>query len=107
MEYGAFLMAQLLQEISEPSANLEYDYLYEEANRIYKDFLASEYNDNNRSEYDCINEFLRARIKENIGKVQSIANEVDEYISFYTSDEKERFKMRLVMGEWIATKHLI
>lgn len=56
--YGVFLIAELgrLKNVINP--NLEYDLIWETSQAIYNDFLKSNFNDNNKSEYDCISDYL-------------------------------------------------
>ena len=56
--YGVFLIAELgrLKNVINP--NLEYDLIWETSQAIYNDFLKSNFNDHNKSEYDCISDYL-------------------------------------------------
>lgn len=52
--YGIFCIAMEL--------NIEeLDIRWERANQLYRDFLASDYNDYNKSEIECIYEFLNSK----------------------------------------------
>lgn len=59
--YSIFCIAATLLS-NDPSLNLELDRCWEEATELYKRFLDSEFNDLNRSELDCINEFMNSTL---------------------------------------------
>jgi hypothetical protein len=50
--YGVFCIASQLNE----ERNL--DVIWETANKLYDEFLTSEYNDHNESELECIYKFM-------------------------------------------------
>jgi len=55
--YGCYVMASML-----PNADkMELDLNWERALRLYDKFIGSEFNDENKSEMDCIREFLEDR----------------------------------------------
>lgn len=60
MDYGKFLMAKLAEAMGKVQSTIEYDLQYETICGLYADFLSSEYNNANISEYDCIVAYLNA-----------------------------------------------
>ncbi len=58
MEYGAFLIAMFLNSSDNDFRDLENDEQFSESNRLYSEFLVSEFNNESKSEYDCISDFL-------------------------------------------------
>jgi hypothetical protein len=52
--YGVFCMAMSLPDRNER----ELDYLWADAIKMYESFLVSDYNDLNKSELDCIHDYL-------------------------------------------------
>ena len=58
MEYGAYLIAVFLNHSDEVFRDLEHDLQYEKAIALYKEFVESEFNNESKTEYDCISEFL-------------------------------------------------
>jgi hypothetical protein len=106
MEYGAFVVAQLLQEISPSHKDLAYDYLYSDAIKIYKDFEQSFYNDSNKSEYDCIHSYLLYIVNKKQKELQHMLDAVDDFISLWTSDIELQKRMREFASEdWIHTHY--
>jgi hypothetical protein len=71
MNYSLFLFSKLYDSII--GVNYEYDYMYDDLQTLYKVFEDSGFNNKNRSEYDCIVDFLkdnRLDIQESILKYQ-------------------------------------
>jgi hypothetical protein len=58
--YPIFCVASILLSHS-PHHNDTLDLCWEKARELYHEFLASEFNKENRSELDCINEFMRRK----------------------------------------------
>ena len=60
MEYHEFLFYSLIKDIENrhPLKNMEYDQAFADVNTYYDLFSQSEFNDENKSEYDCIVEYL-------------------------------------------------
>jgi hypothetical protein len=56
--YCIFVMIQLAIAHKVISSELEYDLMWAEGLRLYEEFFQSVYNDENKSEIDCINEYL-------------------------------------------------
>ena len=54
--YSFFLISKLFDVYHHRDA--EYDLLFEEVEWAYIDFNKSQYNDSNKSEYDCICDYL-------------------------------------------------
>ena len=104
MEYGAFVVAQLLQEMSESHKDLAYDYLYEDAIKIYNGFKGSTYDDSNKSEYDCIQSYLLHIVNKKQKELQHMLDAVDDFISLWTSDIELQKRMRkFALEDWIPT----
>lgn len=61
--YNIFLVVELGKLRGVINSNLEYDLLWEEATKLYEEFEKSTFNDENRSEYDCIDAFLDSKIE--------------------------------------------
>ena len=61
MEYGAFVTSHLMMELNKHYKDMAYDSLYLEAINVYNQFLSSSFNDDHRSEYECICDFLKNR----------------------------------------------
>ena len=59
MNYNEFLFCQLLQLHVEYYRELEYDLLFEAIPKLYKDFQDSTYNMSSKSEYECIEEYIK------------------------------------------------
>ena len=62
INYNEFLFYTLLQEIkndNHPLTNLEYDLCFSLIHKYYNDFLKSNYNDDNLSEYDAIINYIK------------------------------------------------
>ena len=55
--YGVFCIASQLKK------ERDLDNVWEIANKMYDQFLTSEFNNHNESELDCINEFLSNKNK--------------------------------------------
>lgn len=104
MEYGAFVVAQLLQEMSQSHKDLAYDYLYEDAIKVYNMFKGSTYDDPNKSEYDCIHSYLLYIVNKKEKELQHMLDAVDDFISLWTSDVELQKRMRNFASEdWILT----
>ena len=61
INYNEFLFYNLIQLFSNnnhPLVNLEFDLAFNTINKYYNDFITSNYNDENISEYDCIIDYL-------------------------------------------------
>ena len=61
INYNEFLFYTLLQEIkndNHPLTKLEYDLCFSLIHKYYNDFLESNYNDDNLSEYDAIINYI-------------------------------------------------
>lgn len=56
--YGIFLMVELARGHNIIDPELEYDLTWEKAQSLFSDYMKSEFNDEEKSEYDCINEYL-------------------------------------------------
>ena len=52
--YGVFCMAMSMKDRDER----ELDYLWADAIKMYESFLVSDFNDMNKSELDCIHDYL-------------------------------------------------
>jgi len=62
INYHEFLFYTLLQDlknINHPLTNLEYDYAFDLIPIYYDKFFASNYNDENLSEYDAIISYIK------------------------------------------------
>lgn len=66
MNYSSFLFNCLLREHNVSFNELPYDRMYEEHNELREEFLKSEFNTDDKSEYDCINKFLNHKLALNI-----------------------------------------
>ena len=58
MHYNQFLLSILLTEILRPFSELEYDLLWDIVPTIYKDYEDSKWNKQEKSEYDCIVDYI-------------------------------------------------
>ena len=56
--YCIFVMIQLAIAHKVISSELEYDLMWAEGIKLYESFFQSIYNDENKSEIDCMNDFL-------------------------------------------------
>lgn len=56
--YYVFVLIQLCYEMKIIDKKLEYDIAWNEGSMYYDNFLNSKYNDANKSEYDCISDYL-------------------------------------------------
>jgi hypothetical protein len=62
INYNEFLFYTLLQDIkndNHPLTSLEYDLCFSLIHKYYNDFLKSNYNDDNLSEYDAIINYIK------------------------------------------------
>lgn len=59
MNYSEYLFSCLLKLYSKKFKELEYDLQYELGIKEYKDFENSKFNNINKSEYDCIIDYLK------------------------------------------------
>lgn len=62
MQYGEFLFYALTQEVKNPKhplTKLEYDLAFSLVEKYYDQFVNSNYNDENISEYDAIINYLQ------------------------------------------------
>ena len=58
MEYGAYLVTQFLNQIDVNFEELEHDEQFSMGKRIYSNFLKSDFNKEEYSEYDCLSKYL-------------------------------------------------
>jgi hypothetical protein len=58
MTYSQFLFSQLLRDLIFTANEKEYDLLFELSNNLYNNFENSEENKLNKSEYDCIVDYI-------------------------------------------------
>jgi len=58
LSYRFYLFSKLYDEVLAHDAELEYDILFPKVVQHYRDYLESQYNDHNMSEYECIMDFL-------------------------------------------------
>lgn len=77
-------MFQLLEENSEEFKGLSYEELLEECSELADQFLKSGFNIPNRSIYDCVNSFIRARVQEK--KKEEKRREERGFASFFFLD---------------------
>lgn len=56
MNYSFFLFTQLYNSII--GIQYEYDLMFDDIGILYKDYLASSFNDNNKPVYECIESYL-------------------------------------------------
>lgn len=73
--YNIFLMLELARLKGVISKTLEYDTMWGEATALREDFDNSKYNDENKSEYDAILEFLDTKPQDLIEYVDAISKE--------------------------------
>jgi hypothetical protein len=88
MNYNVYLFICLLKLYDKEFNELEYDLQFQDAPKLYDDFFASDFNDTNESEYDCIVAYLKDKYpladKEAIiRKIQAI---IKEFGTFTTAD---------------------
>ena len=116
MNYSEFLMANLIKEEFPEFKNLEYDRLhelYEKAKEWYDLFSGSRFDNKLMSEYHCIEEFISWRIhkskeiekalEKREKEIQYMTDAVDDFITYYSSDEDMRKKMRKCLPDWVDT----
>lgn len=63
-EEKVLVMFQLLEENSEEFKGLSYEELLEECSELADQFLKSGFNIPNRSIYDCVSSFIKAKVQE-------------------------------------------
>ena len=88
MNYNVYLFICLLKLYDKEFNELEYDLQFQDAPKLYDDFFASDFNDTNKGEYDCIVAYLKDKYpladKEAvIRKIQAI---IKEFGDFTTAD---------------------
>lgn len=113
MNYSEFLMANLMLELVPESKDLGYDGLFEKAKEWYKLFSGSRFDNELTSEYHCIEEFIYWRLhkskeiekalEKREKEIQHMTDAVDDFITYYSSDEAERKKMRKCISDWVDT----
>lgn len=59
MNYNIYLFSCLIKLFDKEFEQLEYDLQYEKAIKEYLKFSHSDFNDVNKSEYDCIANYLK------------------------------------------------
>lgn len=59
MDYQSFLFSCLLRAVNKTYDKLPYDLMFKEHLGLLEEFLESDYNDKNRSEHDCMYDFLK------------------------------------------------
>lgn len=62
--YEEYLFAQLLNINHTPFARLPYDAQFERVQSLYQNFYKSDYNDNSKPMYECMQEYIDTRNKE-------------------------------------------
>lgn len=60
--YSIFLMVELARALNVIDRKLEYDLTWEKAQDLYTDFEGSDYNDSDKGEYECIEDFLENEV---------------------------------------------
>jgi hypothetical protein len=113
MNYSEFLMANLMMAMPIKENLLGYDQIYPMAKEWYQLFSGSRFDDENKSEYECIQDFIDWRvnnekeIEEALRKRESELNHmqdaVDDFITYFSSDEDMRKRMRSCIPDWIDT----
>ena len=88
MNYNVYLFSCLLKIYDKEFNELEYDLQFQRAPKLYEVFFASDFNNENQSEYDCIVAYLKDKYpnadKEAIiRKIQAI---IKEFGNFTTAD---------------------
>jgi transcription termination factor NusB len=58
MTYNQFLFSQLLRDLTYSANEKEYDLLFELSNYLYDNFENSEENKQDKSEYECIVDYI-------------------------------------------------
>jgi transcription termination factor NusB len=58
MTYSQFLFSQLLRDLIFTANEKEYDLLFELSNNLYNNFENSEENKQDKSEYECIVDYI-------------------------------------------------
>ncbi len=66
--YGVFLMIELAKLKKLINPDLAYDLMWEKGIALYKEFLASSFDDGDKGEYDCIHSFLLSKSEERLTK---------------------------------------
>lgn len=64
MNYNYYLFSCLLKIYDKEFEQLEYDLQYQRIPKLYEAFAMSKFNDTNKSEYDCIIEYLKDKHNE-------------------------------------------
>lgn len=60
--YPVFMMALLLEELGYFESFEALDVIWEQSVEKYIDFTKSDYNNENESEYDCIQEYIKENV---------------------------------------------
>lgn len=60
--YNIFLMVELARGLNVIDRKLEYDLTWKKAQDLYIDFEGSDYNDSDKGEYECIEDFLENEV---------------------------------------------
>lgn len=58
MNYNVYLFSCLLKIYDKEFNELEYDLQFQRVPKLYEDFFESDFNNENKSEYDCMIEYL-------------------------------------------------
>jgi hypothetical protein len=61
--YRVYCTLHLLEVLGLIDKEMACDERYELAEKIYNDFLQSEYSANQKSEYDCIEDYIKEEVK--------------------------------------------
>ncbi len=84
--YSIFLMVELARALNVIDQKLEYDTTWERGQELYAEFQKSEYNDMEKAEYECIEDFLENEVP----SLNDIANAEKIFQSLPACDLKKR-----------------
>jgi hypothetical protein len=59
MNYNYYLFSCLLKEYDKDFEQMEYDLQFKKIPKLYEEFFISDFNDTNKSEYECIVDYLK------------------------------------------------
>jgi hypothetical protein len=63
MNYNYYLFSCLLKEYDKDFEQMEYDLQFKKIPKLYEEFFISDFNDTNKSEYDCMVNYLTTKYK--------------------------------------------